>query len=224
MSWTIRSGRPGRCCSPSLIKSQSLLEMSLAYSGAEPQPSLAWAFENSNVDSVTSLAPSSQVSPGPAQLQGSAALVTNAPTSNTAVYFPSTGSPYMNLGTTGPTSFDLSTSNIFIEAWIYLTSIPSQNVGIFARNDTVTPANGDFRLFIDNTGAPNFFIRNLNSSYATGSPLSTGRWYHISSSWGLIPSSNTVSVFTDGTLNQSKTELTPTGYNSSRQMNIGYYN
>ena len=190
----------------------------------EPQPSLAWQFESSNVDYVTNLQPSAQVSPGPAQLAGSAALVTNAPTSNTAVYFPSTGSPYMNLGTTGPTSFNLSTSNIFIEAWIYLTSIPSQNVGIFARNDTVTPANGDFRLFIDNTGAPNFFIRNLNSSYATGSPLSTGRWYHISSSWGLIPSSNTVSVFTDGTLNQSKTELTPTGYNSSRQMNIGYYN
>ena len=76
--------------------------MSLAYSGAEPQPSLAWQFESSNVDSVTGLSPSSQVSPGPAQLVGSAALVTNAPTSNTAVYFPATGSPYMNLGASSP--------------------------------------------------------------------------------------------------------------------------
>ena len=59
--------------------------MSLAYSGVEPQPALAWQFENSNVDSVTSLAPSSQVSPGPAQLQGSAALVTNAPSDTATV-------------------------------------------------------------------------------------------------------------------------------------------
>ena len=88
----------------------------------EPQPSLAWQFENSNVDSVTNLQPSSQVSPGPAQLQGSAALVTNAPTSNTAVYFPGTTGSYMNLGASSPVNVNLTTSNIFVECWVYLNS------------------------------------------------------------------------------------------------------
>jgi hypothetical protein len=84
-----------------------------------PQPSLAWSFESSNVDYITNLTPSSQVSPGPAQLQGSAALVTNAPSgSNTAVSF-NGSSGYMNLGTSTPTNFDYSTSNVFIECWVY---------------------------------------------------------------------------------------------------------
>jgi len=198
--------------------------MSLTYSGVEPQPSLAWTFESSNVDIVTGLAPSSQVSPGPAQLQGSAALVTNAPTSNTAVYFPGTSGSYMNLGTSSPSSFSLVTSNILVEAWIYLTSIPTQNVGIMARSDPLAPANSDFRLLIDSTGAPLFFIRSLNSSIVVGSPLTLNQWYHVSGSWSLIPSSNTVAVFTNGTLNQSKTELTATLYSSTRETHIGYYN
>jgi hypothetical protein len=53
--------------------------MSLSSSGAEPQPSLAWTFESSYNDIVTNLAPASVVSPGPAQLVGGAALVTDAP-------------------------------------------------------------------------------------------------------------------------------------------------
>ena len=191
----------------------------------EPQPSLAWQFENSNVDSVTNLQPSSQVSPGPAQLQGSATLVTTvAGVSNTAVSFPGTSGSYMNLGTGSPSSFSLVTSNIFVEAWIYLTSIPTQNVGIMARSDPLVPANSDFRLLIDSTGAPLFFIRNLNSSITVGSPLTLNQWYHVAGSWSLIPSSNTVAVFTNGTLNQSKTELTATAYASTRETHIGYYN
>jgi hypothetical protein len=86
---------------------------------SEPQPSLAWQFESSNVDYVTNLIPSAQVSPGPGQLVGSAALVTDAPTSNTAVSFPNSGT--MNLGTS-PVNVDLTTSNIFVEFWIYMNS------------------------------------------------------------------------------------------------------
>lgn len=65
-----------------------------------PQPVLAWSFDGTTTDYMTNLAPSSTTQPGPAQLQGSAALVTSvAGVSNTAVYFPGTTGSYMNLGT-----------------------------------------------------------------------------------------------------------------------------
>ena len=196
------------------------------FTAQTPQPSLAWTFESSNVDYVTNLAPSSTVQPGLARLVGSAALVTTvAGVRDTAVYFPGTVGSYMNLGTSTPTNFSLVTSNLFVEAWVYLSSIPSQSVGIICRSDTGAPVNGDYRLFVDNTGAPNFFVRNLNVSTAVGPPLSTGVWYHISASWALIPpSSNAVTVFTNGTMNQSRTEMTATAYTSTRETHIGYYN
>ena len=107
---------------------------------SEPQPSLAWTFESSNVDYVTNLAPSSQVSPGPGQLQGSAALVNTAPTSNTAVYLPGVAGSYMNMGTSSAANFNLSTSNIFIEAFVYINNV---NGTRYICGTNVVPATSD---------------------------------------------------------------------------------
>ena len=155
--------------------------MSLTYSGVEPQPSLAWQFDTSNVDSVTGLAPSSQVSPGPAQLAGSAALVTNAPTSNTAVYFPGTSGSYMNLGTSTPINFNLNNSNIFCEAWVYLNSFDAPSSRIIFHEGT-GGLNWSFQLnsgtpFFSSWGTVNGVLTAFNFSGSSSASLTT--WTHV---------------------------------------------
>jgi hypothetical protein len=154
------------------------------FTSQAPQPSLAWQFENSNVDSVTGLSPSSQVSPGPAQLQGSAALVTTvAGVSNTAVYFPGTPGSYMDLGTSGPTNINQNTSNIFVEAWVYFNSTAVGN-RIFVRTPGPTSDAGTVDIVLRTSGTTLYF------NYGTGgiaggaskTGLSTGQWYHVAMS------------------------------------------
>jgi len=169
--------------------------MSLVYSGVEPQPSLAWQFESSNVDSVTGLAPSSQVSPGPAQLVGSAALVSNAPTSNTAVYFPGVSGSYMNLGTSSPTNFNHSTSNIFVEAWVNIVSL-STNPMIYER---YTAANfTDFNFSLNSFGVLSLIMKDgttgLNYTSSNAFTASTGTWYHVAFSYEIVNKNATVFV------------------------------
>ena len=179
--------------------------MSLAYSGVEPQPALAWQFENSNVDSVTSLAPSSQVSPGPAQLQGSAALVTNAPTSNTAVSFP--GTPVyscMNLGANSPAAVDAKTSNIFVECWVYQTASSTP----FYQGLLGTSEYGMQWVLQTNGGTPQIFIQgSVNSAFGNVVPQSI--WTHVAFSWALGPTSNTAYGFVNGIQSLQVTSTTP---------------
>lgn len=151
--------------------------MSLSYGGVEPQPSLAWTFESSNVDIVTSLAPSAQVSPGPAQLQGSAALVTNAPTSNTAVYLNGTSGTYMMLGTTSPANFDNSTSNIFVECYVYLNSSSSSAQNIFIRG---TAGTDDFAVRYIGGSIQVYCYNASGASTSYSASVSTGQWNHVS--------------------------------------------
>jgi Concanavalin A-like lectin/glucanases superfamily/Alpha-L-arabinofuranosidase B, catalytic len=171
--------------------------MNYVSQGSEPQPSLAWTFESSNVDYVTNLSPSSQVSPGPAQLQGSAALVTNAPTSNTAVYFPGTTGSYMNLGTNSPINFNLSTSNIFVECWIYLNSGVNWPAILNVGPPSASPYAWHWSLsFSSSTSKPRVGIRyntyNLDSSISCGFQT----WSHVSFSY--VPSTSTAYIFVNG--------------------------
>jgi len=179
--------------------------MSLSYSGVEPQPSLAWTFESSNVDIVTGLAPSSQVSPGPAQLQGSAALVTNAPTSNTAVYFPSIGSPYMDLGVNSPAAVNVSTSNLFVECWVYQvnSTTPSSYQAFIG-----TSQYSQQWVFRINGGTPGLWIQgSVNTQFTSSVPSST--WTHVAFSWALGSTSNTAYFFINGAATGSVTSTTP---------------
>ena len=159
----------------------------MSLTAQSPQPSLAWQFESSNVDYVTNLAPSSSVQPGPAQLQGSAALVTNAPTSNTAVYFPGTSGSYMGLGSSTSTNIDQTTSNIFVEAWVYFNDL-SLNNRIFTRNALISSptGNSDIVFRTAGTAAPDILYFNYGSGGSTGganvSGLVQGTWCHVAMS------------------------------------------
>ena len=164
---------------------------------SEPQPSLAWQFESSNVDSVTSLQPSAQVSPGPAQLQGGATLVTTvAGVSNTAVYFPGTAGSYMNLGTSSPTEFNIGSSNLFIETWMYINSVPTDYTPIIANGPTgLGSSQENWGLqFVAFTATPAFFSN--NKSVASSITPSLGTWVHISASYNTLTS--TAYIFVNG--------------------------
>ena len=182
--------------------------MSLTYSGAEPQPSLAWTFESSNVDIVTGLAPSSQVSPGPAQLLGSAVLTNTAPTSNTAVYFPGTSGSYMLLNST-PATFDLATSNLFVECWVYFNSLATQYQCIVADGPTGSGASQECWIIrINPSNTVDFIINAPAIKTATSSTtITTGQWYHIAASYN--SGSSTAYVFVNGGTPNSVASVTP---------------
>ena len=170
--------------------------MSLTYSGVEPQPSLAWTFESSNVDIVTGLAPSSQVSPGPAQLVGSASLVTTvAGVSNTAVYFPGISGSYMNLGTSSPTNFNHSTSNIFVEAWVNISSF-STNPMIYERYTAALFT--DFNFSFNSFGVLSLVMKDgttgTNYTASNSFGASTTTWYHVAFSYETVNKNATVFV------------------------------
>ena len=193
--------------------------MSLAYSGVEPQPALAWTFESSNVDIVTSLAPSSQVSPGPAQLQGSASLVTNAPTSNTAVSFPGTSGSYMNLGTSSPAVFNNSTSNLFVECWVYVNATAALQQYVIMRNSSPSGPDDDWGIRYRTNGVFEFYC------YGTSSPaivqsgaVAIGQWVHVAAS--LTTTGNMYLFINGGTPNTSLTSGPPR-YASGRAVYIG---
>jgi hypothetical protein len=168
--------------------------MSLTYSGVEPQPSLAWSFESSNVDIVTGLTPSAQVSPGPAQLQGSAALVTDAPTSNTAVSFPGTTSTWMNLGTSTPINFNTSLSNIFMECWVY--SSRAYNPNFITWHEGASGGQENWSMFFDTAGTLYTSMWGdvagtpTRSGTGVGSAIPQNTWTHVG-----FAIANTASVY-----------------------------
>jgi hypothetical protein len=158
-------------------------------------PRLAWQFESSNVESIQGLVPSAQVSPGPAQLQGLAALATNAPVIDTALFLPRFAGSYIDLGTSSPVNVDVSTSNLFVEAWVYNvynTTSPIISAGTGTANNwslSIT-GNGVVKLYANCfPGAP------ISGSFDTALPRG---WYHIAFSWALGPTSNTLTGFING--------------------------
>jgi Concanavalin A-like lectin/glucanases superfamily len=198
--------------------------MSLA--ARSPPPSLAWQFESSNVDSVTGLSPTSQGFPGPAQLVGSAQFVTNAPTSNTAVSFPGTTGSYMSLGTSTSTNFSTFTSNVFIEAWVYVNAFGA-SARFYTRSLNPNTSGGyDFMFRATSASAGLAVVDGVNviTGPAVAIPLST--WTHIAVS---IETSSYATVFLNGTAG-TRAQLTALAYTSTYSTFIGvggstdYYN
>ena len=66
-------------------------------------------------------------------LFGSATILYgDAPTGNTAVSFDGTSGCYMTFGSDTPTNINQTTSNIFVEAWVYFNDLNLNN-RIFTR-------------------------------------------------------------------------------------------
>lgn len=177
--------------------------MSLISVGSEPQPSLAWQFEGSNVDSVTNLSPSSTVQPGIAQLQGTTAIVYNAPTSNTAVNFPGGSGNNMNLGSGSPAAVNVSTSNLYVEVWVYPRVLSGFGSGLIGSSQY-----GQQWVFHMNNAYPHLWVNGPVGTDFT-STIPTNSWSHIAFSWALGPSSNTAYFFINGVASGSVNSTTP---------------
>jgi len=187
----------------------------------EPQPTLAWQFESSNVESIQGLVPRAQVSPGPAQLLGSAALITNAPNAGDAVYFPGTTGSYMSLGTTSPVNVNVRTSNLFVEAWVY-----PLNTSVTHAIIATGGGSQNWLLSISaGSSVPSLYVNCFPGASAggsfTGGTAPVGTYTHIAFSWALGPTSNTLSGFVNGV--QSFQQVITRGifYTSSIESVIG---
>jgi hypothetical protein len=164
---------------------------------------------------AASFAPTYNFFPGIPQLQGSAVLVTNAPTSNTAVSFPGTTGSYMTLGPNTPTNFDTNSSNLFVEMWMNATSL-TPACRLYGRAALVTSAaaNVNYNLRFDTTG----LLGLTNGTVVTTAPgtITTGTWNHVAFS---ITTAGLVTVFLNG---QAGTPTTVTiSYNSTYSTFIG---
>jgi Concanavalin A-like lectin/glucanases superfamily len=133
------------------------------------------------------------------QLQGTATITYGgAPTSTTALSLPGTSGSVMNLGSFFPSKADPSSSNIFVEAWIYL---PTGATGMpFTVSDSSTE---DMGLLVNySTSALQFRVWNtagsgINSD-GNGTALASSTWYHIAGSWDRT--NNKVYGFVNGTV------------------------
>jgi hypothetical protein len=133
------------------------------------------------------------------ELQGTATITYGgAPTSNTALSLPGSSGNVMNLGPYFPAKVDPSTSNVFVEAWIYFNSAssPSTLQYIFSVSDSGSEDMGFFVNFPTETG---FRVWNTSggNSQATYSPtISASQWIHFAGSWDVT--NNKVYVFVNG--------------------------
>jgi len=188
------------------------------------KPALQFPFNGSNVDSISgTTGPTSQVSPGLTQIQGSAALVSTAPTSNTAVYFPGSAGSYMNLGTSSPASFDLGTNNLFVEAWVYFNT-PLGSVNMIAQHGT--GPGQDWGFYVDSSGTLHGFIWGNSSTVnieATLGGISSAKWYHVAFSFDSVAKSSRVYINGGTPATVTNAAVTP-NYNASLPIWFGNYN
>jgi hypothetical protein len=106
-----------------------------------------------------------------------------APSSNVALVLPGTSGNYVNFGRFFPSRADPSTSNIFVEAWIYLPT------GATGFPFTVSDSGSEDMGFLVNysTSALQFRVWNtagsgINSD-GNGAALASATWYHIAGSF-----------------------------------------
>jgi hypothetical protein len=112
----------------------------------------------------------------------------------------------MDLGTNSPINFNLTTSNIFVECWIYLNSGVDYPAVIGVGSPSQTPFPWHWQLSFNGTSSNprigiNYNTYNLNSSIACGFQT----WKHVAFSY--VPGTSTVYIFVDGQSGGSMTAV-----------------
>lgn len=150
------------------------------------------------------------------QLQGSATITYGgAPTSNTALV---TGSSnYMKLPTTDPTNFDPSTSNVFVEAWVYWNGTNtwnSPNGGTIYERDNVSTQ--DYGMYTNSSGQLTAYMYTQNGNILRpiyNTVLSIQTWYHVA--FGYNIANQTAYVWVNGNIGTTSTASNPARYTGS---------
>ena len=160
------------------------------------------------------------------QLQGSATITYGgAPTSNTALSLPGTSGNYMLLPASHPTNFDPSTSNVFVEAWVYWNGAnwtATSGGGIYERENVGNTVQ-DFGMYTDNTGKLTSYMYTQNGSilraaYNT-STLNVQQWYHVAFAYNTV--NQTSYVWVNGNIGTPSTASNPARYTVT-QTYIGF--
>ena len=160
------------------------------------------------------------------ELQGTATITYGgAPTSNTALSLPGTSGNYMLLPASHPTNFDPSTSNVFVEAWVYWNGAnwtATSGGGIYER-ENVGNTIQDFGMYTDNTGKLTSYMYTQNGSilraaYNT-STLNVQQWYHVAFAYNTV--NQTSYVWVNGNIGTSSTASNPARYTVT-QTYIGF--
>ena len=116
--------------------------------------------------------------------------------------------------------FRSSTSNVFVEAWVYWSSSSwtagGQTGGAIYEKETQTSNSQDFGLYVDNAQKLTAYMYTQNGSilrpiYATA--LSVQRWYHVA--FGYNIANQTAYVWVNGQVGTTATVSNPARYNST---------
>jgi hypothetical protein len=125
---------------------------------------------------------------------------TLAPSSNVALIFPGTSGNYVNFGPTHPINFNLATSNLYVEAWIYPGSVTTTQV-IICRSPLTTVTSGDdWGLYIDTDSKVKLFMNNTVPATTVASSAGTltiNQWAHVAASYN--SGNNQMYIFINGT-------------------------
>jgi hypothetical protein len=132
-------------------------------------------------------------------LQGSAAFLLGL------LNLPGSSGSYMALGTSHPTNFDTSSTNFFIECWVYLNALPAATkVYYIVLRGTGVYGAEDIGLRILPSGFAEFYSYGAGNTIAipnSGTALSLNTWYHLAGSIDSL--TKTVYIFLNGVLKNS---------------------
>jgi hypothetical protein len=125
---------------------------------------------------------------------------------------PSTVNSYVNFGSAHSVSLsNLAVSNIFIEAWVNLSTASGTQAICARRPGDAGATTPDFNLYLS-SGQPNFIASNVGGSIVSSSnttALVAGTWYHVAASWQRTGvNTGTVRVFTNGGLGGTSQSFT----------------
>jgi len=170
-----------------------------------------------------SLSPVVSIPPGTSAFQGGTSLITTAPTSNTAVYFPGPTGNYLNFGGSSPGNFDTTTSNLFVEAWFYSIGPGGGGDGRIQQMAAVsgpTVTTTEVWGLIYQNSALNlvqFFMYPTSGSATVASlsvTLNYGNWYYLAGTWNY--QTKTCYAFSNGVASTGATMAgTPRAYSST---------
>ncbi len=127
--------------------------------------------------------------------RGATQLVGDAPTSNTAIYFPNTDGAVVNFGSSSPAKVNYATTNTFIEAWIYLP-VGSTGGHILTYSNSTT-VGSTLEMKVGTNLYLEFQVEAAGKKITDQNQLSTGVWNHVA--FAISLSAATIACWKNGT-------------------------
>lgn len=111
-------------------------------------------------------------------LNGTAAPVNSAPTSNLALQFGTASTSYVDMGTTSPAHVNINTTSIFVEAWIYATTTTGLiNIASYGNG---TSSGWNMQVRPDGGGTTNgLYVRNSKNNVQGVGTFGANQWTYV---------------------------------------------